>query len=1076
MNEKTEDSAEGLLEAWRQRIAAFRIRPDQLSYIDHGKIVAGGGFGEVKKAVYTGRTRKQSSVASPTTSNPKTHGITVAVKTLQIHMKIDGERIEKRFMREAYVWSQLKNDHIIEFLGFYFSSSEGKTEALLVCPWMENGESVRYVKQQHLPPGERLQLLLDAAKGLQYLHSRVPPICHGDIKGSNVLVKNDGRAAICDFGLAQVLDEEFERLASQTTHRGTIRWTSPERLEDNGPLAPSSDVWSWAWLIWEFMTEKIPFHFVSHASAVIFHIVTLKFPAYDQEAAISAIPTLSKLMQLCWQKEPESRLSMEECIERLEQILEGFEPPEDVGKDQNLFVRTSPLFQPTATPSFPPGPPPPEEFNSLTKSGGVFDPPTVIIPPSPPGGRVPPAYPGPMIPSGSDKSRKDLPPIPPIPRQDDGTIILTTFDSSHEQRTDLEPSWEPKPQPAHVPENPPSAFNFKGLGSFKLSKTSSSESSNKVTAIGLKKLTQRLLPSFKRKPQQSDAHHDGEWDWDIIPGPSQSSWQPPPNNTAGNHDPSNQVNRDGADLRPQIDYIMRTLQRLEDSQKQHSRTQEDITNYLRQMGGWFSGAPVFGSPYFSSRPQPIVIGGQPIVTVQPTQPIYPGQPIQPGFAGQPTQPIVTGQPIQPIFTGQPIQPIFTGQPTQPIVIGQPIRVVQPPGMAVPQIPAFIPPSRIASPAFTAGHPQTGSPGQSPASIAYELARSLRSPSPSPVSPPSPVVTPHLVPTAGGPRDYVTVSLELSPPLIEGPSLSIRDSLASSSTHLTRSDGTREVELELLYLPAIRQFKQSEFDLQYENGFEGGDQAQMGVILETGRAIAIKPVTFTPENGARASKRGLMPQLNKWLKLWGSLEHENVTKVLGSAFVNEAPAVITEWCRGGNVAQYLEKSPQADRRSLRTHIDKKSNVLIDDERVKLADIGILRFLETQHVGAEMHGRTGDARWTAPEVLEGRGHRLRSDIYSFGCLALFILRNELPYAALRNDVAVSKAIYRGDLPVSREVASGLHPTWKLCWAQDPQRRPRMSTILESVREIPVLVGKQHANGIVMDDSWNLGELPP
>lgn len=62
-------------------------------------------------------------------------------------------------MREAYVWSQLKNDHIIEFLGFYFSSSEGKTEALLVCPWMENGESVRYVKQQRLTPGERLQLV-----------------------------------------------------------------------------------------------------------------------------------------------------------------------------------------------------------------------------------------------------------------------------------------------------------------------------------------------------------------------------------------------------------------------------------------------------------------------------------------------------------------------------------------------------------------------------------------------------------------------------------------------------------------------------------------------------------------------------------------------------------------------------------------------------------------------------------------------------------------------------------------------------------------------------------------------------
>ncbi|KAG8915672.1 hypothetical protein FRC00_001538 [Tulasnella sp. 408] len=137
--------------------------------------------------------------------------------------------------------------------------------------------------------------------------------------------------------------------------------------------------------------------------------------------------------------------------------------------------------------------------------------------------------------------------------------------------------------------------------------------------------------------------------------------------------------------------------------------------------------------------------------------------------------------------------------------------------------------------------------------------------------------------------------------------------------------------------------------------------------------------------------------------------------------------------------------------------KPSNILIDDGTVKLADIGILGFLKTQNVGAEMHGRTGDARWTAPEVLEGRAHRWRADIYSFGCLVVFILRNELPYATLKTDVAVSKAIYRGDLPVNREAASALHPTWKLCWAPDPQRRPNMSIILESVRESPALTGQ-------------------
>ncbi|KAG9041897.1 hypothetical protein FS837_011614 [Tulasnella sp. UAMH 9824] len=964
-------------------MAAFRIHPGQLSYIDHGKVVASGGFGQVKKAVYTSRTRHQSSAVSPTTPNSKAPRITVAVKTLQIHVEVDKERLEKRFMREAYIWSQLKNDNIIDFLGFYFSCAGGRTEALLVCPWMENGQSVSYVKQQRLRPVERLHLLLDAAKGLKYLHSRVPPICHGDIKGSNVLIKNDGRAAICDFGLAQALDEEFERLASQTIHRGTVRWTSPERLDDNGPLSPSSDVWSWAWLIWEFMTEKIPFHLVNNASAVIFHIVTLKFPAYEQEVNISEVPTLSKLMQLCWQKEPESRLRMEECIERLEHILEGFEPPEPVGKDQNMFVGTSTLFQPTVTPSFPPGPPPPARSHSPPKPSRRFD------PPSPPVAPVPPAYTGPIIPSRSDKPRKDLPPIPP---QGGETPILTTFDSSHEQRTDLEPSFPVKPRSANAPNNPPSAFNFKSLGPFKPPNTSSSESSSKAVAIGLKKLTKRLLPSSKRRPQQNNDYEDDEWDWDFIPGPS--STQPPQNITASNHDPPYHANGDGADLRHQIDYIMRTLQRLESSQEQQSWRQQDITNYLRQVDGWFSGAPVFGSPYVSRPPPPIIIpSGQP-----PTVVHHPGQAIP--FIPMPTaMDRSSSSPVSSIRTGPPVQPTIVIQqpPIQPTVIQPPAQIVM--------------------------HRPTVRPGPLTV-ISYESAPGI-----SPRHTDSSISS-----TSSHPRDHVF----------------------PVNTAIRVGAG----------LPAIRQFKPSEIKLEPENEFDGKEEAQMGVILQTGKAIAIKPVKFQLESGIRASERAFMSELDGVLRLWGSLEHENTAEVLGSAFVSGVPSVITEWCPSGNIAQYLEKAPQADRHSLlrqvaqglqRLHTAfprmihsnlKPSNILIDGGRVKLTDIGIMGFLETQNAGAEIHGRTGDARWTAPEVLEGREHRWRADIYSFGCLALFILRDELPYVNLKSDVAVLKAIYRGDLPVNREAASALHPTWKLCWAQDPKRRPNIMTILDSL----------------------------
>ncbi|KIO23711.1 hypothetical protein M407DRAFT_77797, partial [Tulasnella calospora MUT 4182] len=227
----------------------------------------------------------------------------------------------KRFINETYVWSQLKHDHILELIGFHFSCSDGVVEALVVCPWLENGQSVRYVEQRNLSADKRLCLLLDAAEGLHYLHTHQPPICHGNIRGSNLLVKNNGRAAICDFGLAQALNEDFAEVAGQTIYRGNVRWASPERLDSNGALASSSDVWSWGWLIWELMTAKTPFHLIKNSSSLIYHIVTSKLPACEEEVGIREVPALARLMRMCWQQDPGSRLKIKECIHFLNRIV-----------------------------------------------------------------------------------------------------------------------------------------------------------------------------------------------------------------------------------------------------------------------------------------------------------------------------------------------------------------------------------------------------------------------------------------------------------------------------------------------------------------------------------------------------------------------------------------------------------------------------------------------------------------------------------------------------------------------------------------------------------------------------------
>ncbi|KAG9044084.1 hypothetical protein FS837_008821, partial [Tulasnella sp. UAMH 9824] len=229
----------------------------ELSYPNKGKVVASGGYGCVRRAILLSQVNK-------TDGNPEAHvgptitsEIVVAVKSLQAHGDIDLERFEK---------------------------------------------------------------ILDAAEGLYYLHSRDPPICHGDVKGSNLLIKDNGRGALCDFGSAHELDEMFGDIASKTTQRCTVRWASPERLDSNDPPTPSSDVWSWGWLTWEIMTEKVPFPLLTNVSAVIFHIITSKVPSCEKETGFMEFPHLSQLIQRCWQGTPDSRPSIFDAISKLKHI------------------------------------------------------------------------------------------------------------------------------------------------------------------------------------------------------------------------------------------------------------------------------------------------------------------------------------------------------------------------------------------------------------------------------------------------------------------------------------------------------------------------------------------------------------------------------------------------------------------------------------------------------------------------------------------------------------------------------------------------------------------------------------
>lgn len=100
----------------------------------------------------------------------------------------------------------------------------------------------------------RLRWARDIAKSMNYLHLRVPPIVHRDLKSLNILVDQNGNVKLCDFGMARTKEHTY----IATKHiAGSPSWMAPEVLRGDD-FNEHSDVYSFGVILWELLVRKIP--------------------------------------------------------------------------------------------------------------------------------------------------------------------------------------------------------------------------------------------------------------------------------------------------------------------------------------------------------------------------------------------------------------------------------------------------------------------------------------------------------------------------------------------------------------------------------------------------------------------------------------------------------------------------------------------------------------------------------------------------------------------------------------------------------------------------------------------------
>ncbi|CAE6510201.1 unnamed protein product [Rhizoctonia solani] len=198
--------------------------------------------------VYEWKLRE--SISTDTISFP------IAIKILRCSSQSNAEaRLLKRAAKELFTWLQLdRHPNILPLLGL--AVFHGRLS--MVSPWMPNGNLAAYLRRRENSNVDRIEFCEQIRAGLVYIHSK--DMVHGDLKPANIMVSNEGRALIADFGNA-ILKDLALSFAPTTTFGMTYQYAPPEHLaSENMPIATKqSDVYSFGMTVYEILTGEIPF-------------------------------------------------------------------------------------------------------------------------------------------------------------------------------------------------------------------------------------------------------------------------------------------------------------------------------------------------------------------------------------------------------------------------------------------------------------------------------------------------------------------------------------------------------------------------------------------------------------------------------------------------------------------------------------------------------------------------------------------------------------------------------------------------------------------------------------------------
>ncbi|XP_047308597.1 serine/threonine-protein kinase STY13-like [Impatiens glandulifera] len=279
-------------------VSAMEPKLDESLLIDPKVLFIGSKLGEgAHGKVYEGRYLNQI----------------VAVKVLHGDTSVDKTELESRFVREVNMMSKVKHENLVKFIGACNDPLMVIVTELL--PGMSLRKYLSSLRPTKLDLHLALSFSLDIAKAMDCLHAN--GIIHRDLKPDNILLTADKKSIkLADFGLAR--EESVTEM--MTAETGTYRWMAPElystvtlRQGEKKHYNNKVDVYSFGIVLWELLTNRMPFEGMSNLQAAYAAAFKQERPGIPDDIA----PDLAFIIQSCWVEDPNMRPTFSQVIRML---------------------------------------------------------------------------------------------------------------------------------------------------------------------------------------------------------------------------------------------------------------------------------------------------------------------------------------------------------------------------------------------------------------------------------------------------------------------------------------------------------------------------------------------------------------------------------------------------------------------------------------------------------------------------------------------------------------------------------------------------------------------------------------